>query len=316
MSMYHFIQQVMPQTIRDKIPESIKLRIRKLFPLADTKNRYEFFKSMNPQEMDENLLRTFIVHYAHILDKITKTKWIEGRGNYYYDNLQEAIKTWHKKNFDLSDDIVWAEGILNQYNKWEQGKKPIKSVSSGLEEKKEKNLHEIIKQRRSIRYFEKRDIEKEKLMKVLEAGQWAPCSGNRQAWKFIVQRRIKGAYTAKPDLSFEKQEWRAGSVIVYVAIDGRLYPEKYSAAMDAAAAIQNMLLMAHNLGIGGCWIYLSELTNQNKLRKKLSLENYYDIYSAILLGYPAELPEEPCRKPFEKSVKFIGFDLNDGDNDA
>lgn len=306
MSIYHFIQQIMPQAIRDKIPKSIKLRIRKLLPLADTKTRYEFFKSMSPQKMDEDLLRTFIMHYAHLLDKITKTRWVEGKGIYYDDKLTETLKVWHEKKFDVSDDILWAEQTLKQYYKWEKEREPIRSITMA-EEKKNGSLYKIIKQRRSIRYFEKTDIKKEKLMKVLEVGRWAPCSGNRQAWKFIVQRRIKGAYIAKQELSFEREEWRAGSVIIYVAIDERLYPEKYTAAMDAAAAIQNMLLMAHNLGLGGCWMYISELTNQNNLRKKLGLNDYCYIYAAVLLGYSAEHPEPPLRKPLEKCVKFIGF---------
>jgi len=297
--------------VKGKIPVPIKLHIRKLFCSSDTKTRYEIFKSVNPQRMDEDLLGTLIRHYAHILDKITKTKWGDRKGIYYYDKLQEAIKTWYERKFDISRDISWAEQILEQYHKWEDEKKPIRFDNNKLE--KEKDVYEVIRQRRSIRYFEKRDIEKEKLIKVLEAGRWAPCSGNRQAWKFIVQRRIKGVYIAKQELSFEREEWRAGSVIIYVAIDERLYPEKYTAAMDAAAAIQNMLLMAHSLGLGGCWMYISELTKQKNLRKKFGLDGYYYIYAAVLLGYPAEHPEPPHRKPLEKCVKFIGFD---GDNDA
>lgn len=311
MIVYSFIQKVIPRTIRDKMPEPMKQRIRKLFSLSNTKTQYEFFRSMDPQKMDEDLLRTFILYSAHNLDKTTKGRWVEGRDIYYQNKLIDVIKAWHEKNFNISDDIRWAERILDQYNRWEQEKKPIKSINR-LEEKKGKDIDEVIRQRRSIRYFEKRDIEKEKLMKVLDAGRWTPCSGNRQAWKFIVQRRIKGAYIAKGDLSFEREDWRAGSVIIYVAIDERLYPEKFTPAMDAAAAIQNMLLMAHSLGLGGCWMYMSELTNQNNLKNKLGLDDYYYIYSAVLLGYPAEHPEPPHRKPLEKCVKFIGF----GDNDA
>lgn len=257
--------------------------------------------------MDEGLLRAFIVHYAHILDKITKTKWVEGKGFFYYGKITEAVKTWYKKNFDVSSDIIWAERVLERYHKWEEQKKPIKSIVTPEKKKETKNIYEVIRQRRSIRCFENRTVEKEKIIKVLEAGRWAPCSGNRQAWKFIVQRRTRGAYIAKQELSFEKEEWRRGSVLIYVAIDERLYPEKYTAAMDAAVAIQNMLLMAHCLGLGGCCLYLAELANQNRLREKLGLQDHYYIYSAVLLGYPAESPEEPCRKPLEKTTKFIGF---------
>jgi len=289
-----------------KISALVNRYMWKFFPQSGAKRRYEVFKFIEPHKMDEDLLGTLIRHYAHLSDKITKTRWVEGKGIYYYDKLIEAIKVWREKNFDVSDDILWAERILKQYYKWEKGREPIRSITRA-EEKKNGDLYKIIKQRRSIRYFEKVDIEKEKLMKVLDAGRWAPCSGNRQAWKFIVQRRIKGAYIAKQELSFESEEWRVGSVIIYVAIDERLYPEKYAAAMDAAATIQNMLLMAHNLGLGGCWMYISELTNQNNLRKKLGLYDYCYIYAAVLLGYSAEHPEPPPRKPLEKCVNFIGF---------
>lgn len=98
-------------------------------------------------------------------------------------------------------------------------------------------------------------------------------------------------------------------MLIYVAIDKRPYgkKEKYAAAMDAAAAIQNMLLMAHYLGLGGCWTYLADLVDQKKLRKELGLKDHYYLYSAILLGYPMEYPSEPCRKPLDKVTKFIGF---------
>ncbi len=97
--------------------------------------------------------------------------------------------------------------------------------------------------------------------------------------------------------------------MVYVGIDQRLYgeKEKFAASMDAASAIENMLLMAHNLSLGGCWMYLADLVSQEKLRRSLNLEDYYYVYSVILLGYPVEYPEEPARKPLNKIVKFMEF---------
>lgn len=297
-----------PQIVKDKLPFSIKHRFLKLFSSFDVKSRSEIFESMDFEKMDEDLLRTFIRYYAHILDKISRTRWIESKAVSYNRNkfrLIQAIKTWRGKNFNMDDDILWAERVIKRYNKWEEEKKPIEPIIVSKEKREEGDIYDLIKQRRSIRYFGNKDIEKEKIMKILEAGRWAPCSGNRQAWKFIVQKRVRGSYSAKPELDFEKEKRRQGSVVIYVAIDERLYPEKYAAAMDAAAAIQNMLLMTHHLGLGGCWLYLAELvTNQNKLRKKLGLENYYYVYSAILLGYPAEFPDEPCKKPLDTLVIY------------
>ena len=327
MSMHSLIQKFfnvvvtkvpIPQIVKDKLPSSIKLRFLKLFSSFDVKSRSKIFESMDFEKMDEDLLRTFIRYYAHILDKISRTRWIESKAVSYNRNkfrLIDAIKTWRGKNFTIGDDILWAEQVIEKYGKWEEEKKPIEPIFVSEEKRKKEDFYDIIRQRRSIRYFENKEIEKEKIMNILEAGRWAPCSGNRQAWKFIVQKRVKGSYSAKAELDFEKEKRRKGSVVIYVAIDERLYPEKYAAAMDAAAAIQNMLLMTHSLGLGGCWLYLAEIvSNQNKLRKKLGLEDYYYVYSCILLGYPAEFPEEPCKKPLDKLVKFINFNLEDIDN--
>lgn len=307
-----------PQIIKDKLPSSLKLRIRKLFASFDAASRSKIFESMEYDKMDEDLLRTFIRYYAHALDKISRTRWNENKACYYdqYRNkIIKAIRIWRGKNYVMSDDILWAEQVIKYYSRWYEEKKPVEPAFAFKGKRECRDLYEIIRQRRSIRYFENKDVSKETIMKILEAGRWAPCSGNRQAWKYIVQKRVRGQYSAKLELDFEKERKRQGSIVIYVAVDERLYPEKYAAAMDVAASIQNMLLMLHHLDLGGCWLYLSEtVTNQNKLRKKLGLEDYYYIYSCILIGYPAEFPGEPCKKPLEKLVSFVGFDSEDSDN--
>lgn len=258
-------------------------------------------------EIDEDLLGYVIRHSAHILDKIIRRRWIQGRGAYSRKKLEKALMIWQEKSFERTNDILWAEHVLEKFDAWNKGKKPIipkgKKVIAN-------NIYDVIRQRRSVRCFEDKEIEQEKIMKILKAGRYAPCSGNRQSWKFIVQRISGGSPTAaKTELSFEEEEWRRGSVLIYVAIDERPYgkKEKYAAAMDVAAAIQNMLLVAHYLSLGGCWTYLADLVDQNRLRKELGLKDYHYIYSAVLLGYPMEYPSEPGRKPLDKMTKFIGF---------
>lgn len=288
----------------------MKMVLPKLNSLLIRRNkhrtRYEVFMSQPFSKMDVELLRTFILHYSHILDKTTKTIYVNGKGAFYFDKLSDALTVWHGKKLDATDEIVWAEQIIKNYNVWKDQTTP-KNLTAPEVNNYDENLFEIIRQRRSIRFFENRVVEKHKIIKILDAGRWAPCSGNRQAWRFIVQKRLKGGYTPKQELSFEEAEWASGSVLIYVAMDERLYPEKYSAAMDAAAAIQNLVLEAQNLGLGTCWSYIAELTDQNKLRSKLGVEDYYYIYSAVLVGYPAEQPQAPPRKPLSIIVKFVGF---------
>ena len=307
-----------PGIIRAKLPASLKSRFWRFSSLSEATTPYQIFQSMDIEAMDEGLLGTFIRHNAHILDKVSKTMWTKSKAASYAQcksRLMQAVEEWYRKRLGKSDDISWAEGVIRRYEKWEREKSLIEPTIS--EEKGEQDVvYDVIRHRRSMRYFKNKDIEEEKIKQILEAGRWAPSSGNRQACKFIVQKRTRGSYAAKEELDFKKERHRQGAVVVYIAVDGRLYPEKYAAAMDAAAAIQNMLLTAHHLGIGGCWLYLAELvTNQAKLRKKLSLEDYYYIYSAILLGYPAEVPEAPGRKPLQKIARFVGFDSKVINND-
>lgn len=294
-----------PNAIKDRIPIYIK---RVFWKLSNPANKWEL---MSPDEMDENLLGTFIRHDGHTLDKISKTTWNSNKDAYnarYKSRLIKMINKWRQNGYELTDDIKWAEGVLKNYEKWGKEKGPVEPAVLG-EISRDTNIFDIIRTRRSIRYFSSRDIEPEKLTQILDAGRWAPCSGNRQGWKFIIQKRGKGSFTAKSEMEFNKDKWRQGAAVIYVAIDERLYPEKYTAAMDSAASIQNMLLMAHYLGIGACWLYMAEtVTNQDRLRKRLGIDGYYNIYSAILLGYPAEEPDAPGRKSIDKITKFIGFD--------
>jgi len=283
----------------------LRLLVKKT-PKLRSIRRTSMFKFMDLREMDEDLLGYIIRHSAHILDKVIRRKWVQGRGAYSRKRLEKALMVWQEKGFEKTNDILWAECVLEKFDEWNEVKTPIipkgKKVTAN-------NIYDALRQRRSIRCFKDKDIEQEKIMKILEAGRHAPCSGNRQSWTFIVKKRFRGPPAPKSELSFDEEEWRRGSVLIYVAVDERPYgkKEKYAAAMDAAAAIQNMLLMAHYLGLGGCWTYLADLVDQNRLRTELGLKAHYYLYSAVLLGYPMEYPSEPCRKPLDKVTKFIGL---------
>jgi nitroreductase len=257
-------------------------------------------------EADDNYLDLIITHRSHRLDKA-----IKGQSDSIYiefkTQLEAALVECHKRN-RTGDHILWAERTLGRYREWEKDKKKTINPVNNTEEPQSEDILSLIKNRRSIRYFKTRDIEKDKLELILEAGRWAPCSGNRQAWHFVIQKIGK---ENKKNNDVEKQAVPYGSILMYVAMDQRLYPWKQAAAMDAAAAIQNMILMAHHLGIGSCWYYGAERLDQTKLRARFNLPDYYTIYSTVQFGYPAEKPETPGRKPLEEMTTYAGFNGNE-----
>jgi nitroreductase len=129
-----------------------------------------------------------------------------------------------------------------------------------------------------------------------------------QPWKYYVivneekkRRLVQAAYG---------QEFivESGCVIV-VCIDTIQSSVRYGARgrnlyaiQDTAAAIQNMLLMVHSLGLGCCWIGAFE---ESKVMKVLGLEGHLQPVAILPIGYPAEQPEPTPRKSLESVVEWV-----------
>ena len=247
---------------------------------------------------DRGLLGALLRYHCHLLDLELKGILPASRKRIRF--LKKALATWKQKNYDLTDDIVWAKELLNKSHltgKCLSNQRKGRHENQLSPREKYDNLLGLIKSRRSIRIYEKRDVEDDAVKKVVEAGLWAPSSCNRQAWKFLV---------AHKNPIGKKAVIKRAPLVIYIAVDQRVYfEEKFTAAMDAAVAIQSMLLAAHALGLGACFVYLSENENQETLTKSLGLAPYYYVYACMLLGYPMENPKPPPRRKASDVLKFL-----------
>jgi len=97
--------------------------------------------------------------------------------------------------------------------------------------------------RRSIRKYKPDGISLEHLKQILEAGRWAPSQGNKQPQK----RQLAEVSNA--------QMWVADAAYILVAVGLATVNEKWC-KIDTAIALENMVLAAHGLGYGTCWIGL------------------------------------------------------------
>jgi nitroreductase len=115
-------------------------------------------------------------------------------------------------------------------------------------------VYEAIKNRRSIRKYQQRVVEKEKLMKVLETARLSPSAMNRQPYAFVVTSDNK---TIEKISSACNQEWDAPIIIIVCAFPEAAWVrddgEEYWKA-DAAVAMNNISLQACSEGLGTCWI--------------------------------------------------------------
>lgn len=140
--------------------------------------------------------------------------------------------------------------------------------------------------RRSVRKFTGEPVSREKLELLLRAAMAAPSARNRQPWEFLViteREKIREVCTAHPHAKFGVD---AGAVILPLGKPaGNFY-----FFQDMAAAVENLLLAAANLGLGATWCGMDE-KRQAALRSLLGIPEDYWIFAVIPVGIPAEHPE-------------------------
>jgi len=167
-------------------------------------------------------------------------------------------------------------------------------------------VFECIKTRRAVRSFQQKKVTWENISLILDAGRLAPSSGNLQNWKFIVVLdNEKKQAVAKACI---KQTWVAEAPVL-IAIIGepvkaeRFYGDrgKLYTIQNCAAATQNMLLEAHNIGLSSCWV---SAFSEEKLRDVLGAPDDTVPYAIIPIGYPDEESEEPTKFPIENVTYF------------
>lgn len=164
------------------------------------------------------------------------------------------------------------------------------------------SLIDIILTRRSIRQYEKKEITHEVLTQIFEAGRNAPSAANRQPLRFIVLNDNE----MKKELSngmFNRFIKDSPVVIVGCADVNSLLTGKL-AIVDAAIAMQNMVIAAWTLGIGSCWI---GDFNEKKVKELLKIPDKWKVVALVTLGYPAEQPKQRKKKPVEEMFSFNTF---------
>lgn len=143
---------------------------------------------------------------------------------------------------------------------------------------------DFIYKRRSVRKFKSDPVSDELLTELMKAAMAAPSGRNHQPWEFII---VKDEKKRIEITKFHKYAQMAKESPVVIAVLGKR-DEKWH-IHDCAAATENILLAAANLGLGAVWCGMDE-ERQPDIRKLLSVPDDYWIFSLIPLGYPNEAP--------------------------
>ena len=193
----------------------------------------------------------------------------------------------------------------------------------------------LLKARRSIRRLRPDPVPRELLIEALDAARWAPSAHNAQPWRFVVvtDKHVKeelaksmaeawrrdlladgvpeGKVRELTEASIERFTKAPVLVLACLSMEGmHEYPderrrraERIMAVQSVAAALQNLLLAAHALGLGACW-YCAPLFCPDVVRRVLGLPEDLEPQALVALGFPAEEPEPPPRKPLSEVVRW------------
>lgn len=153
---------------------------------------------------------------------------------------------------------------------------------------------DAILSRRSIRSYTTENVPDDLVTKLLHAAMSAPTAAN-QPYHFVVirDRRILHAV---PEFHPHAHMLKQASVAIAVLGDPSIETLKGRWVLDCAAATENILIAAHSLGLGACWVGIYPVEERIRgLRQLLGAPDHVVPLCMVSLGYPAEKKQPPLR---------------------
>jgi nitroreductase len=143
------------------------------------------------------------------------------------------------------------------------------------------DVFEAIQQRRSIRSYRDKPVEREKVEKILEGARLAPSANNHEPWHFIT------VTDAEKRKALSKGRWAKflpqTPLVIVACGDKKASPEWY--AIDVALAIENMVLTAVSEGLGTCCVGSFD---EKDVRALLKVPENFEVLVMLAVGYPRE----------------------------
>lgn len=149
---------------------------------------------------------------------------------------------------------------------------------------------ECIKTRRSVRRFKPEIPPKEMIEKVIEAGRWAPSGRNLQSSIIIAVTNkdvIAKLTEINGKISERSNDQFYGAPVVLIVLSDKNWRNKH---YDGSLILGNMMLEAHELGLGSCWIHRAEqefeMPEWQEWLRSLGVEGEWEGIGHLALGWP------------------------------
>ena len=160
---------------------------------------------------------------------------------------------------------------------------------------------EALRTRRSCRRFAAREVPRDLVEKVVDAGRLAATARNEQPWEFVVvtdaaaRREIARMTDYGPFIA------DSPVCIAVLARDTKYYLE------DGSAATQNLLVAAHALGLGSCWVAGDKKPYAPKVAARLGAPEGVRLVALVALGWPEGTLPNPSKRPLQEVIHWEKF---------
>ncbi len=155
--------------------------------------------------------------------------------------------------------------------------------------------------RRSVRRFTAEPVAREQVDTLLACAMAAPSGYNEQSWRFVV---VRDAQTRETLSTASNWGWMAGSAPLVIVVCGDAAAERHPGqywVQDTAAALENMLVAAHALGLGAVWIGLYPRPERTApVKRLLGLPESVEPLGMVAVGHPAEKKGPSSRMDWNK----------------
>lgn len=156
-----------------------------------------------------------------------------------------------------------------------------------------------IEQRYSVRAYQKRPVEKDKIETILQAARLAPSANNRQEWRFVV---VQDENTRKKLCVAANNQSFVGEAPVIIACcsaisDYVMRCGHLAFPIDVAIAMEHMALQAVEEGLGTCWV---GSFYEDQAKAILDIPSPIRVVELLTLGYPADMHHAKSRLPLEQ----------------
>jgi coenzyme F420-0:L-glutamate ligase / coenzyme F420-1:gamma-L-glutamate ligase len=195
---------------------------------------------------------------------------------------------------------------------------------------------DAFKNRRSIRKYLTKEVPQKLIADVLAVAGWAPSAHNAQPWRFIVldnasvKRKLadamaeawaadlaKDGAAVEDEKRKEKAERFANAPVLILACltmegmhnfadEKRQQCERDLAMQSLGAALENLLLAAYAKGLGACWFSAPAFCKE-RVRSVLKIPAEVEPEALVVIGYPAETPKVPNKKPLAEYCFLDGW---------